>query len=140
MSKELGGFFGWLIVISYGLTLLNYGVKFINRKYGKALGKYPWFKKYFPGLMKFIIQNHRYFGMATVVGIVGHFLIQYSRWGFVISGAVPAGLMLLQGFLGAYGTYVKKKKRGPWLVVHRTLAAVLFVAVVFHLLYVKINY
>lgn len=35
MFKELGELFSWLLIVSFECTLLNYGVKFINKNWGK---------------------------------------------------------------------------------------------------------
>lgn len=140
MNATVGSILGWTIVIFYSLTVMNYIIKFINRRWGKKITQNERLKGPFRWFMSFIVKNHRYFGFITIAAILGHFYIQYNRWGFVPSGALAAALMTTQASLGAYGTYVKKKKKGPWLLAHRTIAVLLLFAVLFHLITVKLKY
>ena len=140
MVGSVGRLFGWIIVISYGLTVLNYFVKLINRRYGKQLSNYPKLKKALSKVTPFIVKNHKLFGLITIGAILVHFYIQFTRWGFIISGALAAGLMVTQALLGAYGAFVNKKRKGLWFILHRTIAVILFIAIVNHLIFVKINF
>lgn len=140
MVGSVGRLFGWIIVISYGLTVLNYFVKLINRRYGKQLSKYPELKKALSKVTPFIVKNHKLFGLITIGAILVHFYIQFTRWGFIISGAMAAGLMVTQALLGAYGAFINKKRKGLWFILHRTIAAILLIAIVNHLIFVKINF
>lgn len=140
MVGSVGKLFGWIIVISYGLTVLNYFVKFINRRYGKELIKYPKLKKALSILTPLIVKNHKLFGFITIGAILVHFYIQFTRWGFIVSGAIAAGLMITQALLGAYGAYINKKRKGLWFILHRTIAVILFIAIVNHLIFVKTNF
>ncbi|MGB4590427.1 MAG: hypothetical protein WBI17_14510 [Clostridiaceae bacterium] len=140
MVGSVGRLFGWIIVISYGLTILNYFVKLINRKFGKQLGEYPKLKKALSVVTPFIVKNHKIFGFITIGAILVHFYIQFTRWGFIISGAMAAALMITQASLGAYGAFVNKKRKGIWFILHRTIAVILFIAIVNHLIFVKSNF
>ncbi|WP_312651704.1 hypothetical protein [Proteiniclasticum sp.] len=140
MNATVGAVFGWVIVIAYSFTILNYILKFINRKWGKEIRKNEKLKGPFQMVMSFIVRNHRIFGFITLGGILVHFFIQFSRWGLVASGAVAAGLMFTQAGLGAFGTYIRKKKKGPWLIAHRIVAVLLLLAIIYHIVYVKRNY
>lgn len=140
MVGSVGRFFGWIIVISYGLTILNYFVKLINRKFGKQLSNYPKLKKVLSKVTPFIVKNHKIFGLITLGGILVHFYIQFTRWGFIVSGALAAALMVFQGMLGAYGAFVNKKRKGLWFILHRTIAVILFIAIINHLIFVKSNF
>ena len=140
MVGSVGRLFGWIIVISYGLTVFNYFVKLINRRYGKQLSNYPKLKKALSKVTPFIVKNHKLFGLITIGAILVHFYIQFTRWGFIISGAMAAGLMVTQALLGAYGAYDNKKRKGLWFILHRTIAVILFIAIVNHLIFVKINF
>ncbi|HCW73855.1 MAG TPA: hypothetical protein DHM90_08725 [Clostridiaceae bacterium] len=140
MNPTVGAFFGWVIVIAYTLTILNYIMKFINRKWGKEIRKNDKLKGPFQTVMSFIVKNHRNFGYITLVGILVHFYIQFNRWGFVTSGAIAAGLMITQAGLGAYGAYINKKRKGPWLIAHRIVAVLLLFAIIYHIVYARQNY
>ena len=132
--KELGEFLGWLIIISYGLTVLNFIVKAVNKKYSKQIAKNIKFKKHFTAVMRFIIKNHKFFGFATVGFILIHFAVQFTNRGLNITGLIAAIIMILQIFLGMYGAYINKKRAGAWFYTHRTIAAVLLAAIFIHIL------
>lgn len=140
MNPTVGAFFGWVIVIAYTLTVLNYVMKAANKKWGKAIRKNKTLKGPWQAVLSFVVKNHKIFGVITIIGILIHFFIQYNRWGFVTSGAIAAGLMILQAFLGGYGFRVKKSRKGPWLIAHRLIAVLLFFAIAYHLIYVYQNY
>jgi hypothetical protein len=89
--------------------------------------------------MRFIIQYHRYFAIFTTMVLITHFIIQYQSWGFFVTGIIAGVLLMLQGFFGAYGMYVKKRKSGPWLYAHRTIAVLLLIAILFHVLTAFLN-
>ena len=134
-----GRILGWLIVTGYLMTVLNYVVKFVNRKWIMAMPKNAPGRIRYQSFMRFIVKNHRYFAMFTTAALLTHFVIQYLSWGFYTSGLVAGGLMVLQGALGGYGTYVKNKKIGPWLYAHRTVAVLLLVGMVIHVLTAKLT-
>ena len=140
MVGSVGRLFGWIIVIRYGLTVLNYFVKLINRRYGKQLSNYPKLKKALSKVTPFIVKNHKLFGLITIGAILVHFYIQFTRWGFIVSGALAAGLMITQALLGAYGAFINKKRKGVWFIAHRTIAVLLFIAIAYHLIFVQINF
>jgi hypothetical protein len=130
---ELGEFLGFMIIVCYAMTILNYFVKFINRKYRDTLKKNENFYKVYTKVMKFIIKSHKLFGFLTIAFILFHFYIQFTRIELSITGVIAAGIMLLQVLLGVYGWKVKKKGR-TWLYVHRSIAAVLLITILIHIL------
>jgi len=140
MNPTIGAFFGWVIVISYILTIMNYVMKAANKKWGKTIRKNEKLKGPWQGFLTFVVKNHKLFGVIAAIGIIVHFFIQYNRWGFVTSGAIAAGLMFLQAGLGGYGYRMKKSRKGLWLYIHRVIAVLLFFAIAYHLIYVYQNY
>lgn len=136
---SVGRILGWLIVTGYALTVLNYFVKFVNRKWIMAMPKEAPTRIKYQSFMRIIVKNHRYFGIFTSIMLITHFILQYLSWGFYVTGLIAGSLMIVQGSLGAYGTYVKKKKSGPWLIVHRTVAVLLFIGMVIHVLTAKLT-
>ncbi|HWT76969.1 MAG TPA: hypothetical protein VN258_19895 [Mobilitalea sp.] len=133
MLENLGGFFGYLIILLYILTILNYFVKLINRKYKEQIKKNERFHQIFTKVMRFLVKQHKLFGLLTIVFILLHFLIQFNRFGLSITGAIAAGVMLLQVALGIYGSKAKKKSKA-WLYVHRAIAVILAVTILIHIL------
>lgn len=136
---EIGGLFGWLLIISYVGTLLNYVLKFINKKWGKKLFATEDRKKLFGILMKIFVKNHKYFGFATALFLILHFLIQFNQFGLNISGGIAAALLLLQVLLGVYATTAHKPRKGLWFLLHRAIAVLLILGIAIHLLLPKIS-
>ena len=128
MLSEYGGILGICIIILYVLTILNYVMKFLNKRFGQKLKAYP----AFTGSLKFIVRNHKLFGLLTVVFLLIHFLIQFNYYGLSVTGAIAAGVLLLQVALGIYGTKVQSKKKKTWLFSHRFIAVALLVAILVH--------
>jgi hypothetical protein len=60
------------------------------------------------------------------------FIIQFMTHGLSITGAVAASIEVLQILLGIYGSKVKKKGK-YWLIIHRTIAAMLLIAILIHI-------
>ncbi|BCN32293.1 cytochrome b5 domain-containing protein [Anaeromicropila herbilytica] len=129
---EIGNLFGWLIVISYVGTMLNYVVKAINRKYGKKIAKNQNAKQIMSLLMKVFVKYHRLFGYATVVFLIVHYVMQYMNFGFNITGTVAAALMIIQVLVGIYGSYRAKKRAGAWFFTHRLIGILLILGIVLH--------
>lgn len=130
---ELGELLGILIIVCYAVTVLNYFVKFIHRKYRETLKKNEGFYKVYTTVMKFLVKSHKVFGFLTIAFILLHFYIQFTYIELSITGLIAAGIMLLQVLLGIYGWKVKKKGR-TWLYIHRSIAAVLLIAILIHIL------
>ncbi|MEI6579304.1 MAG: hypothetical protein WCN92_07545 [Eubacteriales bacterium] len=131
MLEGLGELLGSMIVILYVLTILNFFVKFIFKNYRKQLSKYPEVLKIYTIIMKLIVKNHKLFGLLTILFIIAHFLLQFSQYGLNIVGTIAAGAMTMQIMHGIYGSKMKKRSK-IWLISHRTLAAVLLIAIAIH--------
>lgn len=131
---ELAGLAGWVAVWGFAFEILNYIVKFVNKKY---ISKLPREKQnitnLYRSIMKFIIKHHKTVGIITITAAIIHFALmviyQYVR----ISGLIGIALMLLLLGLGSYGAYVNKNYKGKWLKMHRILAFSLAVVIVIHL-------
>lgn len=132
--REFGEFLGWFTVVFFSLAFLNPVVKYLQKTFGKTLLKKDPFKKPWQFFMKLIVKNHRLFGLLAALGAMGHFLVQYSRWGFVVSGVVPAVLMLLQGALGYQVSRSSKERKKKLLLVHKVLAVLMVLAIGTHVL------
>lgn len=113
---------------------MSFVVKVVNKKFGKAMLQYPNLKKYYGLFMKIIIKYHKLFGFLTIAFILGHFLIQFSKRGINITGAIAASVMLLQVVLGVLGAVVYKKRSGAWFVIHRFIAVLLIVVIGVHII------
>ncbi|NLM78425.1 MAG: hypothetical protein GX173_10115 [Ruminococcaceae bacterium] len=131
--QNSGSLFGWLITIGLFLTLLNFPVKVVYKAAIARLPRESKEKKIYTLLQKQIVTHHRFFALFTTVMLVAHVLIQLMyRW-FSWTGLAAAILMVINGFLGGYGHYIKKKKRSAWFTAHRIVAVLLIIAILVHL-------
>ena len=130
---EYGSLFGWLIVIGLGVAILNYPVKLISRLWISKMDRNSKARLIYMKIQKPLVQYHRFFaGFATIMLIV-HLVIQLQyRW-LSTTGLIAAGLLVLNGFIGGYGHYVKKKKKSLWLYFHRSIAFLAVVSIVVHI-------
>lgn len=132
MLKQIGGFLGNVVYILFLLALLNYVVKYINRKFRNNLMNNEAVYQLFIKLMKFTVKNHRYFGLMAIIFLLLHMAVQMSLHGINITGTIAAVIMLAEIALGYYGFKVKKKGK-TWLKVHRVIAVVLLISIIIHL-------
>jgi hypothetical protein len=134
--KDLAGFFGWISAIGYGGALLNFFIKYINKKYIVKLSKdKKKFVNYYRILMRFVVKYHRYFGIIGSIAVIVHFIIMFNVEGLSITGIIAAGTMWIVFLLGIYGTYINKNVRGNWVKIHRSLAFILIIMLFIHLVF-----
>jgi hypothetical protein len=133
MTYQLGFFLGVSIVVFYSLSVLNFIVKYINKRYRSRINSNPKLKSVFSPFMKFIVKNHKLFGLLTAVALIAHFTVQYLLFGFSMTGATAGAALILQVFLGGY-IYRKKIRKGFWFKFHRMLAFILVIAILIHIL------
>jgi len=130
--EDLGELSGGLIIFFFGLSIAQYVLKFINKRFGKTLRKAPKLYKYYIWLMKQTIKFHKLFGILTIVAILTHFAIQFSYRGLSVTGVIAAGFMILQAVLGSFGFFTKTKSK-VWLYTHRILSVVILIAILIHI-------
>lgn len=133
----VGRLLGWTIVIGYTLTMLNFVLKRVNRLWIMKLPKDSPLRTRFQPLLRTIVTGHRWFALTTAAALLTHFTIQVRTWGFFPSGIVAGSLLITQVSLGAYGTYIRSRKAGPWLIAHRTVSVLLLMAIIIHVLIVR---
>ena len=87
----------------------------------------------FRSVQKIIVKYHRFFaGFATIMLII-HLIIQLQyRW-LSTTGLIAAILLVINGSLGGFGHYIRKKKKSAWLYVHRSIAMLAVVAIILHI-------
>lgn len=137
MFEELGGLFGWLIILSFVGTILNYFLKFINKRYMKKISMYPQGKKYMRILMNVFISDHKYFGLATASFILLHFIIQFTKFGLSITGCIAAITIIVQVLLGVYANIKKRPRKGIWFITHRVISVLIILFIIIHLIIPK---
>lgn len=134
MFEKLGGLFGWLLVWAFIGTILNYCLKLVNKRFGKKISANPSAKKVMKVLMTIFVRNHKYFGLATVVLLLAHFVAQFSRFGINVTGCIAAVIMIIQAGLGICANIRKKPRKGMWFYAHRLIALLLILGIALHLL------
>ena len=115
----VGRILGWIIFAGYVWLTMNYFVKQVGSLRGGAL-------------MRVVTRSHVYVPLFILTVIILHLLMELIHVGFFITGVVTVSLMAAQIILGLYGAYVKKRARGNWFYVHRTLAVLLFFSIAAH--------
>lgn len=130
--EKIGELLGSLIIFFYGLTLLKYIIRLINRNFQKQLMKsekfYAWYRK----ITVIIMRKHNLFGLLTIIFLLAHFLIQFSSRGLSITGSIAASTMIAQVLLGIYGAKAKKKWK-HWIWLHRIISVVILIAIFIHI-------
>ncbi|MDF2503433.1 hypothetical protein [Clostridium sp.] len=133
-SRHLVSPLGILTAIAFSFALLNFVVKFINKKYIIKLDKAKnHFIVYYTKIMLFIVKNHKIAGITALIFMLLHFSTAFISHRIKITGIIAATIMLIIAILGIYAK-LNKKVKGTWLTVHRTLAFILIVALIFHIL------
>lgn len=135
MLKELGGLFGWLLLLAFIGTIMNYCVKAVNKRFGKKIMAHPTGKKIMQSLMKIFVGNHKYLGVATIVFLPIHFILQVSNFGSSVTGLIAGVVLIFQVGLGIYSAAKKKPRKGIWFITHRALAVLLILGIAIHLTY-----
>ena len=134
-TRSLIDFLGWVTAISFGLAILNYFVKYINKKYINKLGKdKKQIVDIYRKIMKIIVKYHKLVGTIAVASVLTHFFIAFSSNRISLSGIIAAVIMACIFILGFYGAYINKNYKGKWLKVHRVLAFSLILAIGIHVL------
>lgn len=136
--KQIAGLLGWIGVWGYVLALINFFVKYINKKY---INKLPKDKQKFINayrtIMRYIVKYHKIIGVVASLAIIGHLYLMYNRIGLSVPGLVAAVLMWIIFALGIYGA-VNKNFKGKWLKIHRVLAFLLIFIMAFHVMFKKV--
>lgn len=134
--ENLIGFLGWITAIAFGLAVLNYFIKYVNRKFINKISKEnPALAKNYRIVMRYFVKYHRLFGIIATISVIMHFIIIYTTQGVLsYTGIIAAIAMILVFSLGIFGTRIQKKVNGSWVKVHRGIAFVLIIAVIVHLI------
>lgn len=129
--EELGEVFGLIGLISIFYLAVRAVLLLVVdylRKQGKKLPD-P-LKKVF----QFVNKTHRYVGFVAVGAIVLHFILQFTRYGFVPAAGLIAGLALVTQSVLGYGLTKQKDKerRKKMALLHRVLGMTIVLAVLVH--------
>lgn len=130
---QLGNLFGILTAVLFGGAIMNFVVKFVNRNWVVKLPKESKFKKAYMSVMKFLVKNHRFFGIGAAVMMIIHAVLQILFKWVSVTGLVTAGLAVVTVGLGI--RLFKAKKRTPVMLwMHRGAVIALICVFIFHVI------
>lgn len=125
---------GWLTAAFVGLSVLTYVIKVYNRYFANTMkAKLPSVANVIKGFGPYFIKYHRYFGMVAAVLMLSHLSLNLSRGFISVTGLAAGVLLIMSALIGSMGAYVFKK-RGPWLMVHRSAVILMVFAILIHIL------
>lgn len=131
--RELGGLFGWATVVTVIGANLSYVCKYLNLKFGKKIRENKGLAPLWNMGMKLFLKNHPIFGIATLIFLSAHFIIQFMGSRLPYTGFIAAGILLCQGVLGGL-VYTKKVSRKSFVfTTHRIFGLLLTIAILGHL-------
>ena len=127
---------GWTVAGVCAAALMNFLLKQISREYLKTITeKNADFTASYRAFMRFMVRNHRYFGIAAGILLLVHAGAVVASGVTSLTG-IAAGLLLLAlTGLGLYGFYVRKNPRGVWIHMHRGTAFILALSVIIHVFF-----
>jgi hypothetical protein len=129
--REIGELLGILTAWLFAFAILNYVVKFVNRKWVMKLPKESKFKQNYMPVMKFFVKNHRFFGFGAAVVMVAHVVVQILFAWVSVTGLITAALAVVTVILG--GIMFKAKKRTPAMLwAHRGAVIALILSFIIH--------
>lgn len=131
---SLGGYLGILTGLLICLALLNYVVKWVNRRWVMKLPKGSKFKAAYTPVMRFLVQKHRFFGLGAALTLTAHLVLQVIfRW-VAVTGLIACAILVVDVMMGAWLYFKQKGKRGPLLIVHRATGVALIIAIAVHVI------
>jgi len=138
ITHTTGIILGWIILIGYLLAAIKYPVRVIYRSYVMTKPVDSRFRTNYLAFMRYTVAVHPYIGLYLIPVIILHSMVELVHRGFFVTGVIASVLIVGQIILGAYGTFFRGRKKGPWLNTHRTLAAALLPTVAIHVLAVTL--
>lgn len=134
--REIAGLLGWIGAWGYGIALLNFFIKYINKKYINNLPKdRKKFIIFYRTIMKYIVRYHKIAGIIASIAIAGHLYLMYNFRGLSVPGLIAAIVMWIVSIFGIYVFAINKKLRGSWVKIHRILAFILILLIGFHIMF-----
>lgn len=132
--REIGNLFGTLTGVLFSLALLNYPVKWVNKRWISKMPKDSSVRKGYTAIMRVLVQKHRIFGIGAAIILLIHLILQIKYKWISTTGLVGAVLLLGTVLIGADLFFRHRGSRGALLKLHRTAAVLLLAAVAVHLL------
>lgn len=131
--NQLGNLLGILTAVLFGIAILNFCVKFVNRKWVMKLPKESKFKQSYSTVMKFLVKNHRFFGIGAAALMVAHVVLQLIFKWVSVTGILTAVLAVVTVALGV--VLFKAKKRTPAMLwAHRGAVIALILSFIAHVI------
>ena len=130
---EIGEFLGILTAVAFGLAIMNYVIKFVNRKWIMKLPKENIWKQRYTWLMKFLFKNHRFFGFGAAALMVTHIVVQILFAWVSVTGIITASIAVVTVILGVI-MFKAKKRTSAMLWAHRGAVIALIVSFLIHVI------
>ncbi|MCE5344650.1 MAG: hypothetical protein LLF96_13850 [Eubacteriales bacterium] len=128
----LGKFMGTLTGLLFFLALLNYPVKWINKRWIHNLPKTSRVKSVYTSIMKTLVQKHRFFAFGAVITLAIHLYLQITyRW-LSVTGIITGGLLVVTVLLGSNLFFRHKGTRGLLFKTHRIAAFTVLLSLIIH--------
>lgn len=128
---QLGNLLGILTAVVFGGAIMNFVIKFVNRKWVMKLPKESKFKQGYASVMKFLVKNHRFFGIGAAALMVAHVVLQILFKWVSVTGIVTAGLAVVTVVLGII-MFKAKKRTSAMLWSHRGAVIALILSFIVH--------
>ncbi|MEA4915265.1 MAG: hypothetical protein VB061_11925 [Christensenella sp.] len=131
--REVGELLGVLTAVAFGFAIMNFVIKFVNRKWIMKLPKENVWKQRYLSLMKFLIKNHRFFGFGAAILMVAHVVVQLIFAWVSVTGIITAALAVVTVVLGVI-MFQRKKSSKALLWAHRSAVIALILAFLVHVI------
>ncbi len=130
--EKIGEILGWGTGICFIAAILNFFVKRINRQWIVKLPKDGTFRSLYQKFMKFVVSNHRYFGLAAALIVAAHLPVQITGKFASVTGITAAALLVSTVIIGGIMFYMHK---GKLIKLHRCVAFTGFAVFLLHLIF-----
>ncbi|NCC83450.1 MAG: hypothetical protein EOM03_04905 [Clostridia bacterium] len=134
----LGRVLGWLIAGSFVLAALNPALKKLNLYLRQKRAENDPLRRAYASFLRFYLKAHSWIGRIAATLLLAHFFVQYQVYGVSASGLLAGGLLMVLAGLGAFGYFIRKKKAGTWLVLHRWVTFILAFAIILHVVLARL--
>jgi hypothetical protein len=129
-----GIFLGWLLVAGFIWGGMKYLLRAIYQKKIKELPADSQLRKNYSAFLDVVVRTHQYVPLYLITVLLIHFMLEMVHQGFYFWGFLAGCLMLTMVVLGTYGTIVKSEKISTWFYAHRTIAVLLLIISLIHII------
>lgn len=128
---KFGEVLGWIAAVCYFVSVANFFVKRLFKAKIAKLPKGNSFRSGYQVFMRLLVKYHRYFGIAAGVFALCHLCWQLVNVRASYSGILVAALMAVTA---VFGVFVAYRRRADLTRIHRPLALIVLVVILFHMI------